>query len=192
MTKIKICGLMTEDDIRAVNDAKPDLAGFIFASGRHQITLSTALDLRKLLNDNIPSVGVFVNAPIAQMLSIYDSGAINLIQLHGQESEETIKTLQSHHISVIKVFKPETIRPTAADYLMLDSGAGNGQLLDLTQVHLNTNKPVIIAGALNIDNVASAIAQINPNYVDLSRGVETNGVKDPQKISKIVKLVHQL
>ena len=193
MTKIKICGLMTKHDIKAVNRARPDLAGFIFAKGRHQIDLKTALILRKLLAPSIPSVGVFVNAPIESMLKIYNSGAISIIQLHGQESENTVKTLQAHKIPIIKVFKPSQNKPqTNADYLMLDSGSGNGTAVDWQKIQFKPKQQLIIAGALDINNVATAIKTIHPTYVDLSRGVETNNIKDPQKISEIVTLVHQL
>jgi Phosphoribosylanthranilate isomerase len=193
MTKIKICGLMTVDDIKAVNQAHPDLAGFIFANGRHQINLITALKLRKLLDPTIPSVGVFVNEPIDSMLKIYDSGAISMIQLHGQEDENTVKVLQAHQIPIINVFKPSQNNPqTNADYLMLDSGSGNGMTVDWQKIRIEIKQPLIIAGALDINNVTTAIKTIHPAYVDLSRGVETNNVKDPQKISKIVTLVHQL
>lgn len=193
MTKIKICGLMTLADIAAVNQAQPDLAGFIFAKGRHQIDLTKALELRKALKPNIPSVGVFVNAPISEIIKIFNSGVISIVQLHGQESEATIKALQAEDIPVIKVFKPTEINfQTAADYIMVDSGAGNGQFVDWQNLSLKTSKPLIIAGALNIRNIQAAIKITQPLLVDLSRGVETSGHKDPQKIMKIVNLVHQL
>ncbi len=183
---------MTLADIEAVNRAQPDLAGFIFAKGRHQIDLTTALKLRHALDKKIESVGVFVNAPMDEMLRAFDSGAISMIQLHGQESEQTVLALQKHHIPVVNVFKPTTTIPqTRADYIMLDSGSGNGQPVAWEKLKLQTNKPLIIASALNIDNVIEAIRTTKPTLVDLSRGVETNGHKDSQKILKIVKLVHQ-
>lgn len=94
MTKIKICGLMNLDDIKAINQAKPDLAGFIFAGGRHHLDLAQALKMRQALDPSIKSVGVFVNAPVTEMVEAVESGAVSLIQLHGQESEDTVKQLQ--------------------------------------------------------------------------------------------------
>ena len=193
MTKIKVCGLMTEADIDAVNDAHPDLAGFIFAGGRHQISLEQALKLRAKLDSSIDSVGVFVNAPIEEMIQAVKSGAVSIIQLHGQEDESIVKQLQNKGITVINVFKPTNVQPTtSADGIMLDSGSGDGQPVDWEKFQLQTKKPLIIAGALNIGNVKKAIEITQPTFVDLSRGVETNGKKDPQKISEIVKLVHSL
>ena len=193
MTKIKICGLMTSADIAAVNRAKPDLAGFIFAGGRHRIDLTTALKLRNKLNHDIPSVGVFVNAPMEEMVTAVNSGAVSMIQLHGQESETVVNDLQVLGIPVIDVFRPSNKLPhTKADYLMLDSGSGDGKVVNWQKLRINREQPLIIAGALNSENVQSAIQNIQPAFVDLSRGVETNGQKDPQKILEIVNLVHQL
>ena len=193
MTKIKICGLMTLNDIDAINYAKPDLAGFIFAKGRHQISFEQAMKLRQKLDRTIPSVGVFVNESITEMIKAFNSGIISLIQLHGNESEETVKALQEKQIPVINVFKPTNLNiQTVADYVMLDSGAGNGNLVNWEKLNLEIKKPLIIAGALNIDNIQSAIKITRPAIVDLSRGVETNRHKDPKKILDVVKLVHQL
>lgn len=193
MTKIKICGLMTSADIKAVNEAHPDLAGFIFAKGRHQINLKTAMQLRKQLDKTIPSVGVFVDAPVSEILKIFNSGVVSMIQLHGNETESVIHELQEFSIPVIKVFKPRQREiKTAADYLMYDSGSGNGQEVNWNKYDFSSEKPIIIAGSLNIQNIQRAIQAARPTFVDLSRGVETNGQKDPQKINRIVKLVHQL
>ncbi|WP_195701296.1 phosphoribosylanthranilate isomerase [Companilactobacillus futsaii] len=192
MTKIKICGLMTPKDIEAVNSAKPDLAGFIFAPGRHQINLSQAMVLRKKLNKEIPSVGVFVDAPLEEMHKVIKSKAVSMIQLHGSESETVIEKLQQQNIPVIKVFKPDQIRKTQADYVMLDSGKGDGKRVQWQDYQNDFSQPLIIAGNLNFKNITSAVKAIKPQFVDLSRGVETDNQKDPQKINEIVKLVHQL
>ncbi|MFD1472348.1 phosphoribosylanthranilate isomerase [Companilactobacillus mishanensis] len=193
MTKIKICGLMTLDDIKAVNEAKPDLAGFIFAPGRHQINLEQALKMRKELDSSIKSVGVFVNASLDEMLKVINSGAVSMIQLHGNETPDTIKLLQDKNIPVIKVYKPDNLpTSTTADYLMIDSGSGNGKPIQWDKLRIKTDKPLIIAGALDTLNIEQAIKTTEPDFVDLSRGVETDGSKDPIKINKIVQLVHQL
>lgn len=192
MTKIKICGLMNLADIQAVNNAQPDLAGFIFANGRHHLDFEQAKKMRAELAPNINSVGVFVNAPIEEMLKAVKAGIVSMIQLHGQEDETVVKKLQQQHIPVINVFKPHNLRNTAADYIMLDSGSGDGSLIQWDQLNLSIKKPLFIAGALNFDNVAKAIAQTHPEFVDLSRGVETDGHKDADKIKNIVNLVHQI
>lgn len=190
MTKIKVCGLMTIADIDAVNKYQPDFAGFIFAGGRHHIDLEQAIKLRHHLNQGIISVGVFVNAPIEEMLQAFDSGAVSVIQLHGNESEDVVNRLQSEGIKVIQVFKMPTDKKlvTNANYLMVDSGSGNGGILDWKNLKVT---PDILAGAIDINNVYKAINIVKPKIIDVSRGVETDGKKDIDKINELVTEVHK-
>ncbi|GAX06055.1 phosphoribosylanthranilate isomerase [Secundilactobacillus pentosiphilus] len=190
MTQIKICGLMREQDTQVVNEVHPDFAGFVFANSRRQISLATALKFRQLLDPSIPTAGVFVNEPLEKMLNIYRSGAIQIVQLHGNESEETVKALKEAGATVFQVFKPNAeITPTAADYVMLDSGNGSGIALDWSRVP-QAPHPFILAGGLTPDNVTTAIAAVHPDVVDVSSGVETNGQKDADKIRAIVATAH--
>lgn len=190
MTQIKICGLMREQDTQVVNEVHPDFAGFVFAKSRRQISLATALKFRQLLDPSIPAAGVFVNEPLENMLNIYRSGAIQIVQLHGNESEDTVKALKKAGATVFQVFKPDAeITPTAADYVMLDSGNGSGITLDWSRVP-KAPHPFILAGGLNPDNVSTAITAVHPDVVDVSSGVETNGQKDADKIRAIVATAH--
>ncbi|APX72347.1 phosphoribosylanthranilate isomerase [Companilactobacillus allii] len=186
MTKIKICGLMTIEDIDAVNQAKPDFAGFIFAGGRHHIDLDQAIKLREHLDPRIISVGVFVDAPIEEILKAVNSGAISIVQLHGNESEEVVDYLHDKNIKVIQVFNPTDEKfNTGADYTMLDSDSG--EILDWKNLLII---PDILAGSINSANVDKAIKIVKPKIIDVSRGVETNGKKDINKIRQIVNEVH--
>lgn len=190
MTQIKICGLMREQDTQVVNEVHPDFAGFVFAKSRRQISPATALKFRQLLDPSIPTAGVFVNEPLENMLNIYRSGAIQIVQLHGNEPEETVKALKEAGATVFQVFKPNAkITPTAADYVMLDSGNGSGIALDWTRVP-KAPHPFILAGGLTPDNVTTAINTVHPDVIDVSSGVETNGQKDPDKIRAIVATTH--
>ncbi|WP_125587672.1 phosphoribosylanthranilate isomerase [Companilactobacillus jidongensis] len=191
MTKIKICGLMTISDIKAVNQAHADFAGFIFAGGRHHVNLDQALKLRAELDERIPSIGVFVDASMSEMLRIVNSGAVSIIQLHGNESEETITILHNHGVKVIQVFKSQLseVLRTQADYLMIDSGKGDGQALNWDTLQTT---PDILAGAIDLTNVDGAIDQVHPQIIDVSRGVETDNKKDPLKIKQMVNRVHEL
>lgn len=190
MTQIKICGLMREQDTQVINEAKPDFAGFVFAKSRRQISLETALHFRELIDSTIPTAGVFVDEPLENMLRIFNSGAISIVQLHGHESETTVQALKNAGATVFQVFKPNApITPTAADYVMLDSGNGSGIALDWSRVP-QAPHPFILAGGLTPDNVANAIGVVHPDVVDVSSGVETDGQKDPVKIRAIVKTAH--
>ena len=95
MTKIKICGLFRPIDIEYVNEALPDYIGFVFAKSKRQVTPEQAGTLRKGLNPQIKAVGVFVNAPMEEVIQLLNNGTIDLAQLHGDEDEEYIKRLKN-------------------------------------------------------------------------------------------------
>jgi len=138
MVKVKICGLFRPCDIEAVNAAKPDYIGFVFAESKRKITPSQAMDLRKLLSPGIIPVGVFVNEPIANILSLAQEGVINAIQLHGSEDEVYIQKLKLltntpiiKAISIQNKGDAQKWSATSADYLLLDhKGGGTGQSFD--------------------------------------------------------------
>ena len=95
MVLVKICSLMHSEDILAVNTAGADFAGFVFAPGRHQISL----------HPKIKTVGVFVNEPVAEILAIYQAGAIDVAQLHGKSTPTEITQFQQAGLKVIQVFE---------------------------------------------------------------------------------------
>lgn len=187
MVKVKICGLMREADVIAVNAAEADYAGFVFAPSRHQVSLETALKLKSLVDPSIKTVGVFVNESPDDILAIYQAGAIDVAQLHGKSTPEEIQKLQAAGLEVIQVFERQSIDLTSqADFLMVDSGKGSGQLMNLKQVP-HIDRPLILAGGLSPENVSRAVQIVQPAIVDVSSGVETNGVKDADKISRFIK-----
>lgn len=189
MVQIKICGLMTLQDIAAVNQVDIDYGGFVFAPGRHQIDLSTALALRAKLKPTIKSVGVFVHETYETIQHIYQAHAIQIVQLHGPYEPDLIQKLHQAEIPVIQVFQNQI--PTdqnMADYLMVDSGQGSGQPLNW-QAFPKLHKPLILAGGLTPDNVQKAIGIVKPAVVDASSGLETAQHKDPYKIKQFVKNV---
>lgn len=189
MTKIKICGLKSEEDISYVNELMPDYIGFVFLQGRKRyVSASQAAHLRQLLNPSIPAVGVFVNEPLENVISLLQNGTIQIAQLHGQEDEAYLKELRIHCSQpVIKAFIIKTkddIKKALeypSDYLLLDNGLGTGEAFDWSLIQ-NINRPFFLAGGLNSENVAAAIALSHPYAVDVSSGVETDGKKDYQKI----------
>ncbi|WP_057825988.1 phosphoribosylanthranilate isomerase [Lentilactobacillus sunkii] len=187
MVQVKICGLMRPDDIQAVNKAQADFAGFVFAPSRHYVSLETALALQAELNPKIQKVGVFVNETTAEILAIYQAGAIDIAQLHGKSTAEEIKELQDAGLKVIQVFERKSIDPQSlANYLMVDSGKGSGQVLNWKALP-HIDRTTILAGGLNPDNISQAVTIVNPDIVDVSTGVETDGHKDPAKIMNFIK-----
>ncbi|ANK58812.1 phosphoribosylanthranilate isomerase [Loigolactobacillus backii] len=192
MTKVKLCGLFRPQDISAANAVQPDYAGFVFAKSHRQINLATALKFRQQLAAQIKSVGVFVNAPIATMLAAYQSGAITIIQLHGQEDETTVQTLQQAGAKVIQVvnLQQQTYQSTRADAVMFDGGKGAGKTFAWQKIPANVKQPIFLAGGITLANVKQAITTVAPAVIDVSSGIETANVKDPVKMQQMVQLVH--
>ena len=196
MTKIKICGLKSEDDISYVNELKPDYIGFVFLQGRKRyVSPPRAAHLRGLLEPSIPAVGFFVNEPLEQVIALAKSGTIQMIQLHGQEDEAYLKELRKHCSQpVIKAFIIKTKEDMekalsfSSDYLLLDNGLGTGEAFDWSLIQ-NIDRPFFLAGGLNPGNAASAIKLAHPYALDVSSGVETDGKKDYEKIKAFIHAV---
>ena len=94
MTKVKICGLRTPDDIGYVNQLKPDYAGFVFAPSKRQVSLLLALRMRVRLAPQIRAVGVFVNEPLETVAALCRQKIIDIVQLHGDEDASYIGRLK--------------------------------------------------------------------------------------------------
>ncbi len=192
--KIKICGLFRDCDIDFVNEAKPDFAGFVFAKSHRQVSIETAQKLKNKLDKRILSVGVFVNEDINKITEICNKNIIDLVQLHGDEDDNYINELKKVSskkiIKAVKVKTGEDIirwRNCQTDWLMFDAGMGEGKTFDWT-VLKNFVRPYFLAGGINENNVEQAI-KLNPYCIDVSSGVETNKVKDKNKILNIVRRV---
>lgn len=200
MTKIKICGLTRKCDIEAVNQAQPDYIGFVFAESKRRITPQDAYHLREHLDKRIMAVGVFVDEKIEEILGICSRGTIDIIQLHGQENADYIQSLKSESgkpvIKAVRVQSSEDIkaaRKLNSDYLLLDAYSdmgrgGTGETFDWSVVERG-EKPFFLAGGLNCSNILQAISAVQPFGVDISSGVESDGLKDKGKIIEIVNLV---
>lgn len=199
MTKIKICGLQSEDDISYVNELQPDYIGFVFLQGRRRyVSPEKAARLRKLLNPSIQSVGVFVNESISNVAALLQNDTIQLAQLHGQEDEayaQELKRLCNKPIIKAFIIKSETDIKKAltypADYLLLDNGLGTGESFDWSLIR-DIDRPFFLAGGLNPENVKEAITLTHPYAVDTSSGVETDCRKDYNKIKSFINAVRYL
>ena len=198
--KVKICGIKSAEEINYLNRYQPDYMGFIFAKSTRQISREDAKRLKKQLSESILSVGVFVNAPIEEIISICDDKTIDFIQLHGDEEQETIDLLKKEVpqkiIKAVRVKDTDDIKKALfnqVDFLLLDSYVkkqygGSGKTFDY---HLIPGKmpDYFLAGGLNFENVENAISICNPYCVDLNSGVETYGKKDEIKIIQILNLI---
>lgn len=196
MTKIKICGLKSENDISYANKLKPEYIGFVFLKGRARyVSPKQAAHLRKLLDPSIAAVGIFVDEPLENVISLLQSGTIQMAQLHGHEDNAYLENLKSRCAKpVIKAFiiktKEDIQRALTypSDYLLLDNGLGTGKAFDWSLIQ-DIDRPFFLAGGLNPENVSQAIELSHPYAVDVSSGVETEGKKDPDKMKAFTDAV---
>ena len=200
MTKIKLCGLTRKEDIEAVNRWLPEYIGFVFCQSRRQVTTKQAGFLKAELDSRIKAVGVFVNEPIFSIVTLYNTSVIDVVQLHGDESEEYIRELKKH--IACPVIKAVRVQCTAqvlqaeklsSDLLLLDSYqngryGGSGKPFDYSMLPF-LQKPFFLAGGLTTSNIIQAIEKCHPYGVDVSSGVETDGIKDENKIRQMIQIV---
>jgi phosphoribosylanthranilate isomerase len=210
MTRIKICGITDETNALAAADAGADFIGLVFAHSKRQVIPARAREIADAVKKSSAAtkvVGVFVNAPVFQINEIADFCALDVVQLSGNESWEDCRKIANPIIKAIRVGRQplEDIcaELSAASRLLarrrfitlLDSevegkygGTGESFNWDLAK-EVAKKYPVIIAGGLDPQNVAMLIKRVSPWGVDVSSGVESNGVKDASKIRAFIEAV---
>lgn len=214
--KIKICGLTRKKDIDYVNELQPDYIGFVFAPKSHRyVTPEQAGELRRMLRPEITPVGVFVNEALEQVAELLNQGIIEIAQLHGQEDEVYISKLrQLTDKPLIQAFRVKSkadidrAEQSTADFILLDNGAGGtGETFDWSLLP-QIKRSWFLAGGLNPENITQALEQMigaiqdsagsvktsgttMPYGVDVSSGVETDKIKDYEKIKKFIVTVRR-
>jgi phosphoribosylanthranilate isomerase len=194
--KVKICGIKSMGvALHAVNEGA-DALGFVFAPSKREITPEHAKDIIKELPKETWKVGVFVNETPERISEIADAVGLTHIQLHGEEKvclyKGTGKTLIKS-VSVRSEADIAKVREVESDYILLDSPpglykGGNGTSFNWSlATKLKASKNILLAGGLNAENIKQAIQTVQPYMVDVSSGVETDGEKDPNKITAFIK-----
>jgi phosphoribosylanthranilate isomerase len=204
MTKIKICGLQRTEDVAILNRYLPDLGGFIFyPASRRYLTKEKAAALRKQLNPSIRAVGVFVDAAPETILTYVKEGIIQVIQLHGNETPEFVRWLKAKTDApvwkAIRVRNKESLEGLEAygcDGFLLDAFTplygGAGKTFDDTLLRKAVIPgPFFMAGGLNVENVGAIMERTHPYGVDVSSSVETDGVKDENKVKAFIETVRR-
>lgn len=194
--KIKICGLCRQEDIGYANRLGPDYIGFVFAKSRRQVTYGQAARMKDFLRPGIGAVGVFVDAPLHEIVNCLEMGIIDMAQLHGQETEEDIQYIRA--VTARPVIKAVKVRTRAdvdawldssADYLLFDNGQGTGQAFDWRCLE-GVDREFFLAGGIGADNMEEACRMVKPWCIDVSSGAETDGVKDPGKMAALIQTAH--
>ena len=217
--KVKMCGISKVETIPAVVEAKPDYMGLVFASSKRQVTVDQAKTLVEELHkqytkrynngaeqsndDEIKTVGVFVNETLDNLVSIATEANLDVVQLHGDEDEAFIQSLKER--TNVEVWKAVQIRSAAdaeawidssADMLLFDAyhkdeRGGTGEVFDWSCLD-EFERPFMLAGGIDSTNVARAIRTVRPYGIDISSGIETEGVKDDDKIKAFTNIVRTI
>ena len=217
--KVKMCGISKVETIPAVVEAKPDYMGLVFAPSKRQVTVDQAKILVEELhrgyakkygsdtehdkNDTIKTVGVFVNETVDNLVTIANEANLDAVQLHGDEDEAFIQSLKERtNVEVWKAIQIRTAADTekwidsSADMLLFDAyhkdeRGGTGEVFDWSSLDA-FERPFMLAGGIDCTNVARAIRTVRPYGIDISSGIETNGVKDDEKITAFTKIVKSI
>lgn len=199
MTKIKICGLKSLEDVAIINEVMPEYVGFVFAKSKRKVSKEQAIQMRANLEPKIQVVGVFVNEPIEHIIELCSEGVIDCVQLHGEEALDYVLELKAKIEQPI-IYARRLVQQGVVqfeqwpvDFLLFDTYVkdvygGSGKLIDYECVP-KVRKPIFLAGGLTAETVGAAITSVSPYCVDVSSGVETNGTKDRDKIFKFVEQV---
>lgn len=198
MIKVKFCGLSRICDIEGANALMPEYIGFVFApQSRRCILPEKALELKSLLSPGIKAVGVFVNQQPEFAAELLNSDIIDIAQLHGNEEDNYIEQLRRlTHKPIIQAFRITgaeeviTAQNSIADCILLDAGAGTGTSFDWKLVQ-NIKRPYFLAGGLNAQNARAALSILKPYALDVSSGIETNGLKDTRKMVEFIRAVRK-
>ena len=153
--------------------------------------------------EKIKTVGVFVNETVENLLKIAEEVKLDVIQLHGDEDESFIQTLKEQ--SNVEIWKAVQVRSAAdaekwidssADMLLFDAyhkdeRGGTGEVFDWSSLD-EFERPFMLAGGIDSTNVARAIRTVRPYGIDISSGIETDGVKDDEKIKAFTNIVRTI
>ena len=210
--KVKMCGISKVETIPAVVEAKPDYMGLVFAPSKRQVTVEQAEILIEELHKQcinhydtkvVKTVGVFVNETLDNLVRIADTANLDAVQLHGDEDEAFIQSLKER--TNVEIWKAVQIRSAAdvekwidssADILLFDAyhkdeRGGTGEVFDWSSLDA-FERPFMLAGGIDSTNVARAIRTVRSYGIDISSGIETNGVKDDEKITAFTKIVKSI
>ena len=206
-TRAKICGITRVEDIHSVVQAGADAIGLVFyPPSPRSVTVEQAQQLLTHIPPYVQTVGLFVNASPEEILAVLQNVALDVLQLHGDESPEMCQ--QIAQLTKRRWYKAIQVKPdlnlineiqryqqAGASAILLDAWhpdlkGGTGLQFDWSQFP-KLDIPLILAGGLNPDNIAKAIALTQPFAVDVSGGVEAQkGIKDQRLIKKFMQGVH--
>jgi phosphoribosylanthranilate isomerase len=204
--KVKICGITNLEDAELAVARGAWAIGMVRHSESPRVCdPAVAAEIGAALKRRAELVGVFVNAPLDEVVDLAESASLTMLQLHGDEGpsycQEAARRSGLKVIKAVRVHDAASVRSLLAyptDFHMLDTyvpgrPGGTGERFDwsLASEH-RSSTPLILSGGIRSDNVAEAIATVPPYAIDVSSGVEAApGRKDPQKLARLFESVRE-
>ncbi len=198
--EIKICGLRTVDDIFKINDFDINYIGFVFAKSKRKVSKEEAFEMKSFLKKGIKTVGVFADMDISEVKEIVDFVDLDIVQLHSDENDEFCGNFKDR--VVWKTISVDSENPVVAaekfknvDGFLLDTytkdfrgGSGKTFKWDLAK-DFSKKYFTILAGGLGENNIFDAYEKVFPDVFDVSSSVETDGIKDYNKIKSLIRRI---
>jgi len=204
-TRIKICGITRLEDALQAVALGVDALGFVFVpSSPRYVSMQKAQQILAQLPPFVQTVGLFMDTGAANIEQVLGNIPLDLLQFHGSEDEAFCVQWHKPYIKVVAMgdAAASALLQAEQDYasaagLLLDShrqgqSGGSGKVFDWAMIPTGMDKPIVLAGGLNCDNVSQAVAQVKPYAVDVSSGVEADkGIKDAKLMRQFVEGVKQ-
>jgi phosphoribosylanthranilate isomerase len=199
MTLVKICGITNAGDARVAADAGADAVGLVFADSPRRVNVEAARRISMALPGHILRVGVFVDEEPADILRIAREVGLDLAQLHGDETPETVSAVRQGGVKVMKALRVrdagslKALDGFEADLILLDAYSerargGTGERFDWEVAKSSTARDnIVISGGLGPENVREAIEFFEPYGVDASSSLEDGpGRKNGERVRRFV------
>jgi phosphoribosylanthranilate isomerase len=200
--RVKICGITRVEDALNAVEYGADAIGLVFYEpSPRNVEISQAIEIANKIPVFVTVVGLFVNAEPEFVRKVISQVKLDLLQFHGDETPQECASYGLPFIKAIRVKSDTNLVQCAKDFsaskaLLLDTftdgvAGGTGHVFDWNLIPAALDKPVILAGGLNAQNVAQAINQVKPYAVDVSGGVEiSKGIKDAAKIAAFMQQIY--
>ena len=191
MIPTKICGITRIEDAKVAIENGASALGFIFYNkSPRYITIKQAMSISNKISKSISLVGVFVNQDQSFINNAIKNIPLNMIQLHGDESQKFCKKFSVPVIKAIRIKDKESldiIKKYNVDGLLLDTYSenkfgGTGKSFDWKLLNNFKNKPIILSGGLTPKNIIEAISIVNPIAIDVNSGVELSPGRKNHKL----------
>lgn len=204
MARIKICGITRVEDALAAAQAGADAIGLVFhAASPRAVSIEQARAIVQALPPFVTVVGLFVDAPEADIRAVLERVPLDLLQFHGDEPDSFCQRFARPYLKAVRVRPGDDLNALAGNWpgangILLDSykpgvPGGTGETFDWSMIPSQRPWTLVLAGGLQADNVRQAIGMTAPWAVDVSGGVEAaKGIKDVDKINAFIHEVKRV